>query len=749
MRLGLALTLVIPLVVTPGTIFPYVVGKALFGRVVIEITFACWVALIVCRREYRPAWSWILLAVAAWLLVSLLAGIAGVSLTRSLWSTYERMQGIVDQAHWAVFVLMAASVLRSYADWRRLFAINLGLCALVAALGLAQYYGLLNSPALASEGRVAGTLGNPTYLGAYALISALAGAGAAYHYAAAKRRTAATDGSSPAAPERRRRQRWRWTQGVGRRYRIDYRILMPALPAGLAVLLSVWAMWLSGTRGVLVGLLAGGGALALAYLLWGGGRRTRTAAGALLAALVILAVLFVLVGDFAGDAASSTPASRIVSAGVGVGAGGADDASVQGRLTAIRAGIDAWRDRPLLGWGPENFLIAWGRYVAPHPSGGQQFDQAHNKIVEVMATTGTAGLLSYLAVWAALAWVMLRAFRRAAGPDRLLLGIIGSALASYFVQHLFLFDTPGTVLLFALLAAFAVATEWRERAAPGRSLGLRWSLATPPRILRTAGAATLLLLLAALAIGIAAYVNAPAYEAAQEIRQAGTVTLPWTEQAAHYRRAAQEFPGLANYPRIYLITRASARPDNISGPILGHWAGVLQGLGEAGLASEPENWRVHAALAQFYQAAVSDDPKYLARAQQHTAAARRLAPHVPDLVELQAAQEMVEQKIAASYAVSYRDNWLTYTKQPCAAAHTEPAFMLHIFPVDGSDVPDAQAEHGYDNRDFRFAQHGTLRDGECVVQLELPEYEIHYIETGQYWPGSRDPLWQVAVYAQN
>ena len=47
---------------------------------------------------------------AADLGVSLLSAAAGVSLQRSLWSTYGRMQGTIDQARWFALALLAANL---------------------------------------------------------------------------------------------------------------------------------------------------------------------------------------------------------------------------------------------------------------------------------------------------------------------------------------------------------------------------------------------------------------------------------------------------------------------------------------------------------------------------------------------------------------------------------------------------------------------------------------------------------------
>ena len=106
-KAGLLLVLVTPLLITPETLFPYVVGKALAIRTAIDLTFAAWLLLIIYYPRHRPAWSWVLAAFGLWLLVALITSYTGVSPTRSLWSNFERMQGVIDRAHWFAFILMA------------------------------------------------------------------------------------------------------------------------------------------------------------------------------------------------------------------------------------------------------------------------------------------------------------------------------------------------------------------------------------------------------------------------------------------------------------------------------------------------------------------------------------------------------------------------------------------------------------------------------------------------------------------
>ena len=50
---GIFFLLLMPLVVTTQTIFPYIVGKAIYARVIIEILFGIWVVLAYISPSYR------------------------------------------------------------------------------------------------------------------------------------------------------------------------------------------------------------------------------------------------------------------------------------------------------------------------------------------------------------------------------------------------------------------------------------------------------------------------------------------------------------------------------------------------------------------------------------------------------------------------------------------------------------------------------------------------------------------------
>ena len=132
---GLALLLWMPLIITPATQFPFIVGKAFYARTLIEAIVALWLVLLVTTPRFRPPRSWVLLAFGIYIAVALLSAAMGVNFAHSFWSGYERMTGVWDLIHWFFLALVAASVLRSAQAWRYLLNWNLGVVLVLGLLG--------------------------------------------------------------------------------------------------------------------------------------------------------------------------------------------------------------------------------------------------------------------------------------------------------------------------------------------------------------------------------------------------------------------------------------------------------------------------------------------------------------------------------------------------------------------------------------------------------------------------------------
>lgn len=74
---------------------------------------------------------------------------------------------------------------------------------------------------------------------------------------------------------------------------------------------------------------------------------------------------------------------------------------------------------------------------------------------------------------------------------------------------------------------------------------------------------------------------------------------------------------------------------------------------------------------------------------------------------------------------------LIYVKEECGANDLSE-FFLHLTPAHQRDLPDHRRPYGFDNLDFDFYSYGLRVDGNCIIDRQLPGYEIIRIATGQY-----------------
>ncbi len=104
--------------------------------------------------------------------------------------------------------------------------------------------------------------------------------------------------------------------------------------------------------------------------------------------------------------------------------------------------------------------------------------------------------------------------------------------------------------------------------------------------------------------------------------------------------------------------------------------------------------------------------------------------------------------LAESVFDLYRyNNALYYFKESCAAADVADRFFLHLIPENPEDLPAVRQPHGFDNRDFDFNRRGHWFDGKCLAVVELPDYPVAEIRTGQFTAGGT--VWESVLPAGN
>ena len=103
-----------------------------------------------------------------------------------------------------------------------------------------------------------------------------------------------------------------------------------------------------------------------------------------------------------------------------------------------------------------------------------------------------------------------------------------------------------------------------------------------------------------------------------------------------------------------------------------------------------------------------------------------------------------EPDIRSNFDVYIDDGRLIYVKDSCDADDRDLPFFLHVFPADENDLAEGREVSGFDNLGFELMQKGGMHDGGCFATVDLPEYDIASIRTGQ-WVRGEGEVWDASI----
>lgn len=584
-------TALIPFIETPSMLFPFITGKGFAFRFVAEAAFALWAILAIRCPEYRPRWkSPVLVIGAVFLAVVAAADFLAADPQLAIWSKYERMDGLVLMLHLGAYVLTLTSMFRTAADWRRFLGFHVIAAAAMAVFAATQILGYqtINQGGV----RVDGTFGNAVYLAGYMLFAA----GFASFLA---------------------------LREEDKSIRSLYLFAAAAFAAVLAY---------TGTRGSVLGVVAGVAVAGAIFLTFGRGNPYRKAGAWIIGALALSVALFA-VGREIEVVRNHEIFGRYFGASL-------NDRTLLSRAVNAKIAWEGFLERPVLGWGQGNYGIVFDmRYDQRLHDQEQYFDRTHSILTDWLVAGGALGFLAYFGLFAAVAYGLWRSSLR--GDER---AVLLSLLAAYLVHNVFVFDNLASYMNYAWLIALAAA------------LG---PAAESRRIRIGADASALLVATVVVALPVVAYaVNAAPIRASRKTIEAITVVaqLPTGERVAarpdgvlgnmalfeealaqnsfgspevaiQYSQAASAAAGLESVPAAdreaflagadaALVATVAAHPlDSFYPYVLGAFrlrsgdaAGAALAL-EAAVARAPEKQSTRAALALAY--AWANDPRAL------------------------------------------------------------------------------------------------------------------------------------------
>jgi O-antigen ligase len=399
------------LYVSPSLDFPFITGKNFAFRIIIAFAAIFWLGLCCFSKEYRLRNSRLTLFLLIFIFIAGLADLLGVNPYKSFWSNYERMEGYITLLHLTLYFMIVKSVLRSERDWKVLFTIFVIVASLVSLIAFVLPDSSVLSPEFGDEyrSRLYSTIGSPPFLASYLLLAVFFGL--ILFFAAHKK---------------------------------NFRYLY-----FLPITLNLVVIYFSRSRGALV---AAGISLLLGSVVFFFHKmknadylriRKTGVACLIIAGIMLLVILLFADGDFIKQ---DRTLSRFTSLQA--------DQALKTRLTAWKMAWNGIKERPILGWGQENFIGIYTVNQLPVFNGHVMVDRAHNILIDWLVNAGFLGMLSYLmvlgyAMYAA--WSSYKVRKRITRPVFITLF---TALAVYFIQNLVTFDTINTYMLFFALLAY-------------------------------------------------------------------------------------------------------------------------------------------------------------------------------------------------------------------------------------------------------------------------------------------------------
>jgi O-antigen ligase len=407
------LTLLTPLWVFSELQFPFITSKAFFFRIAIELAVPMYIFLLLSRKNLRPKLKNPLnIVVLLFLAINIITSFLGVNPMRSLWGNFERMGGTFYLAH-LVFLFFYIQLLGQAGGvyLKRFLQAFVGVATLLALNGLS---GLVHGPILTTDpslpDRISSTFGNPIFFASFLIVPLFL----AIYFALSEEKRI-----------------WKTIFAV----------------SGVLQLIGIY---FSGTRGAIVGLLAGvflGGA---AYASFAKKVKLRKYG------LIILGVLVVVFGSlfiFRDKLPQTSILSRVANF---------NDSNTKARLIQWEMAYEGFKDKPLLGVGPENYYFIDNQHYNPEivKYDKSWFDKPHNFLLEVLSTNGIFGFLAYGSMFILALYGLWKAYKNEF-IGLLEMCVLLGGIITYQVQNLFVFDTVSASVAFYIFLGL-MSYMWSE-----------------------------------------------------------------------------------------------------------------------------------------------------------------------------------------------------------------------------------------------------------------------------------------------
>jgi O-antigen ligase/tetratricopeptide (TPR) repeat protein len=421
-RILIYASLFIPLIVNRDFLIPFLFGKLMIFRLIVGLMLVCYIPLAISQKKFRPKKNLLVLSIGIFVFIYLLTSFTGVSPYQSFWGTFERMGGWYNFFLYWLFFLIITNTIKTRQEWMEIFKLSIVVSILACFYGFGQRTEIDFFLAGGGRAKIVGTIGNAALFAGYILFNFFL----SFWFLLKK--------------------------DTSLKSRFFY---------GAACLIQAVAIFMTTVRGSILALLGG---MVLTLLLYGIFYRERNKKVFVLSLLVIalLAVVFFFLW-LARDTSfikDNSYLSRIANISLKA-------ETIQTRLVAWRSGFKGWKEKFWLGWGPENFGIIFAKYFEPKFFVDYEsevlWDRAHNMFLEVGATMGMLGLLSYLSIFVVIFYLLIKSCFKDKKINKLDFSIFLSLFLAYIVHNSFIFDSFSSYLMFFIVTGYIGVVTQKDK----------------------------------------------------------------------------------------------------------------------------------------------------------------------------------------------------------------------------------------------------------------------------------------------
>lgn len=410
----LALT---PFIVDKFAFFPYSTGENLFARGLLVLVSIFFIIHYFINKIFRDKIiqkikiaikNPIVISILAFVLIFIISTIFAIDKYNAFWGTIERGEGLIGLTFFITFFVFSL-LLFEKKDWTTFFKLGLLVSFILLIKEFLQFFSGIARPG--------SFLDNPVFLAGYLIFSIFC---------------------SIAVFSEVKNNYWKY-----------FSILI--------LILSIFGIFITGSRGTLVGVAAGFIFVTI-YCISKGKKISYGKFNLRKSAIIVLGIIFIFSSVFISTRKSEIwqkipGLSRFSSSAVG------DFSSIQTRLLTYKLSLEAANPiqngmkKFIIGWGPENFGLAYGQYFNPEQFKYEigWFDRSHNKLLDILIMNGLLGLTAYL-------FIIFYYFKSILKKKDISLVNIGLIFfgTSLFIHLLFVFDQITTSIPFFALLSFIV-----------------------------------------------------------------------------------------------------------------------------------------------------------------------------------------------------------------------------------------------------------------------------------------------------